>query len=193
MALSTRQAEPSLLVKATPALDQTAYLEASFVNAEDAPVLPGETNLHRDGTYVGRGRMGLIAPGDRVELGFGADDKVKVSGSPVRKRETEPGWVGNTEDGPARVQDHSAEPARDAGAHHRHRPLPVSENAAVVVEQLPSTPPPKAVADKRGVIAWAWDYQPGEQKEIRLAYRLKWPADRDIVYPGRRRMPPVRR
>jgi hypothetical protein len=30
-------------------------------------------------------------------------------------------------------------------------------------------------------MAWSWDYQPGEQKEIRLAYRIKWPAERELV------------
>ena len=62
---------------------------------------------------------------------------------------------------------------------------PVSENTAVTVEALPGTPPTeKAIADKRGVMGWTWDYAPGEQKEIRFGYRLKWPADRDIVMDG---------
>jgi hypothetical protein len=62
--------------------------------------------------------------------------------------------------------------------------LPFSENAAIQVEQLRETTPPteRQVNDKRGVVAWTWDYQPGEQKEIRLAYRLKWPAEREVVF-----------
>ncbi len=191
LALSSRAAEPTLAVRVVPYLDETAYLEAAFTHEEDAPLLPGEITLTRDGTYVGRGRMKLVAPGDRVELGFGADDKVKVSRVPVRKRETEPGWVGNTKtdlrEFKTTVRNMHATPLRITVIDQ----LPVSENTAVVVEQLPSTTPPtdKAVADKRGVTAWAWDYQPGEQKEIRLAYRLKWPADRELVFPGQRPMP----
>ena len=62
--------------------------------------------------------------------------------------------------------------------------LPFSENTAIQVELLRETTPSteKQVNDKRGVMAWTSDYQPGEQKEIRLAYRVKWPAERDLVY-----------
>jgi uncharacterized protein (TIGR02231 family) len=184
VALSSRSSEPVLTVKTVPSQDETAYLAAAFVNDEDAPFLPGEISLTRDGTYVGRGRIKLVAPGDRVELGFGADDKVKVSRVPVRKKETEPGWVGNTRtdtrEFKTTIRNLHATPLRITVLDQ----LPVSEHASVVVEQLPATTPPtdKTVDDKRGVMGWTWDYLPGEQKEIRLAYRLKWPADRDLVF-----------
>ena len=63
--------------------------------------------------------------------------------------------------------------------------IPVSENTAITIEPTGITPPTeKVVADKRGVMAWGWDYQPGEQKEIRLGWRMKWPADREVVIQG---------
>jgi hypothetical protein len=43
-------------------------------------------------------------------------------------------------------------------------------------------PTEPTVDDKRGVMAWTYDYAAGEQKEIRLAYRVKWPSDRDVIY-----------
>lgn len=184
VALSTRRTEPALAVKTVPATDETAYLEAAFVNDEDAPLLPGEITLMRDGSYVGRGRLKLIAPGDRVELGFGADDKVKVSRVTVKKREADGSWVNNSRTDQREfktiVRNLHGTPLRITVFDS----LPVSEHASVSVEQLPATTPPtdKSVADKRGVMAWSYDYAPGEQKEIRLAYRLKWPADRDLVF-----------
>ena len=61
--------------------------------------------------------------------------------------------------------------------------IPVSENTAITVDMLPATTPPteKQVADKRGVVGWTLDLAPSESRDIRLAYRLKWPADRDIT------------
>ena len=90
--LGKRSLAPALLVKAAPVVDETAYLEASFVNDDEAPLLPGEVAIHRDGAYVGKARLKLTAPGDTVELGFGADDKVKVTRVPLRRRENEPSW-----------------------------------------------------------------------------------------------------
>src|SRR4051812_3116973 len=53
--LGKRGLAPALLVKAAPVVDETAYLEASFVNDDEAPLLPGEVAIHRDGAVaVGR-------------------------------------------------------------------------------------------------------------------------------------------
>ena len=62
--------------------------------------------------------------------------------------------------------------------------IPISENSAIVIEQLPATTPPtdKIVADKRGVMGWTLSLAPNESKDVRLAYRMKWPADRDVVF-----------
>ena len=40
----------------------------------------------------------------------------------------------------------------------------------------------KIVADKRGVMGWTYAMAAGETKEIKLAYRMKWPADRDVIF-----------
>ena len=183
--LGSRAADPSLSVRVAPTLDETAYLDAAFVNEEDAPVLPGTVTLHRDGTYVGRGRLGLIAPGDKVELGFGADDKVKVVRVPVRRRENEPSWIGSTKS-ELREYKTTVKNLHDAALRITVTDqIPVSENTAITIEPTGITPPTeKVVADKRGVMAWGWDYQPGEQKEIRLGWRMKWPADREVVIQG---------
>jgi uncharacterized protein (TIGR02231 family) len=66
--------------------------------------------------------------------------------------------------------------------------LPVSEVSEITVEMLPLTTPPtqKDVRDKRGVLAWSFDAQPGELKEIKLGWRLAWPADKILMFDGRR-------
>ncbi len=190
--LGKRSLAPALLVKAAPVVDETAYLEASFVNDDEAPLLPGEVAIHRDGAYVGKARLKLTAPGDTVELGFGADDKVKVTRVPLRRRENEPSWIGQTKtdlrEFKTTVKNLHAQPIRITVVDR----LPFSENAAIQVEQLRETTPPteKQVGDKRGVMAWSWDYAPGEQKEIRLAYRLKWPAERDVTFEPKPIAPP---
>jgi uncharacterized protein (TIGR02231 family) len=176
----------TLLAKTAPALDQTAYLETHLTAEGEAPVLPGETSLRRDDVFVGRSRLGFVAPGDGFDLGFGADDKVKVTRAPVNRKENEPTWynqtkietrefkttVKNLHDFPVKVQVVDQ--------------MPYSENAAIAAELLPTTTPPteKQVADKRGVMSWTLDLQPGESKDIHLAYRLKWPADRDVSIGG---------
>ena len=167
---------------ATPALDTTAYLTAKFANADDAPLLPGEVLLHRDGVFVGKAQIGLTASGDQLDLGFGADDRIKIERNPVKKRENDPAWYSSSKyqlsDYRTVVTNLHARAMRVTIIDR----IPVSENTAIVVEQLRETTQPteKQVGDKRGVMAWSWEMQPNEKKEVRVAYRMKWPSDRDV-------------
>jgi len=191
--IASRTVAPALSVRTVPVLDETAYLEAGFVNEDEAPILPGEMAIHRDGTFVGRSRTGLVAPGDKVDLGFGVDDQVKVTRVPLRRSEREPGFLGSSKtdlrEFKTTVKNLHPFPIRVTVQDR----VPFSENAAIIVEMLPATTAPteKTVSDKRGVLAWSHDYAPGEQREIRLAYRLKWPADRELVVDGARGPTPL--
>ena len=63
---------------------------------------------------------------------------------------------------------------------------PYSETNAITVELLSQTTPPSDTDPdgKRGLLDWRFSLAPGESKEIRLAYRMKWPADREVLVPG---------
>ncbi|MCW5745412.1 MAG: mucoidy inhibitor MuiA family protein [Alphaproteobacteria bacterium] len=184
--ISAMTAEPELTLKTVPVLDPTAYLEASFVNKEDAPLLPGQVAIHRDGIFVGRGMLKLVAPGDKVTLAFGADDRVKVTRVPVNFRNEEPGFLGSNRTSLREFKTTVKNLHPFAVKITVVDRIPVSNDSTITVETLQQTTAPteKVVDDKRGVMSWTWDYAAGEQKEIKLAYRLKWPADRDIVEGG---------
>ncbi len=181
--LSSRKLEPRLTIRAAPALDPTAYLEAHIVNDEEAPLLPGQLTVQRDGVFVGTSRIALVAPGDAADFGFGADDMVKVMRVPVKRKENEPTWFGQTKtdarEFKTSVKNLHGFPVSVTIVDQ----IPFSENTAITVETLAQTTPPteKQPGDKRGVLAWSFDLPPNETRDIRLAWRLKWPAERDIV------------
>ena len=54
---------PDLVIRSVPVLDPTAYLEASFVQSEDAPLLPGRISIYRDGMFVGQRQDGCCRQG----------------------------------------------------------------------------------------------------------------------------------
>ncbi len=182
--IGSRALEVDLTAKTVPALDQTAYLTARFVNEEDAPLLAGDISIHRDGMFVGRGRLGFAAPGDSADLAFGADDRIRVSRVPVRRKENEPTWFGQTKTEIREYKTIVRNLHDFAVKVNVVDQIPISENNAIVIEQLPATTTPteKIVADRRGVMGWTYTVAAGEAKEIRLAYRMKWPADRDVVF-----------
>ncbi|MGL5115669.1 MAG: mucoidy inhibitor MuiA family protein [Beijerinckiaceae bacterium] len=181
--LNARELTPALQVKTVPGLDPKAYLEARFAHEEDAPLLAGEVSLTRDGVFVGQSRVAQTAPGDNVELGFGVDDRVKVTRVPLRRRETEASWL--------QGQRGDLREFRTVVKNLHDRPMkitvldqtPFAENSAITVEMLNTTTPPteRNVKDRRGVMAWTYDYKPGEEREIRVGFRMRWPNDREIV------------
>jgi uncharacterized protein (TIGR02231 family) len=182
--LSGRTIPVTISARTAPAFDQKAYLEVSFPNAKEAPLLAGEVAIHRDNLFVGRGRIEATGPDGEVRLGFGADDRIQVTRAPVRRKENEPGWIGSTKQETREfrtiVKNLHPFPVRAIVTDR----IPISESAAIVIEQMSATTPPttKNADDRRGVLDWAFDLAPGAEKEIRLAYRMKWPADRTVVF-----------
>jgi uncharacterized protein (TIGR02231 family) len=182
--VSTATIAPDLAVRAVPVLDPTAFLEASFKQAEDAPLLPGRTAIYRDGVFVGRGQMTAAGKDETIRLGFGADDKVKVERSVVKRNEGSAGLIVTTSKTDERafktvIRNGHDFPIRVAIEDQ----LPVSENEDIQVEMLPSTTPPTAtnLRDKRGVLEWTFDAKPGEARDIAFAWRVRWPKDKGVV------------
>jgi uncharacterized protein (TIGR02231 family) len=186
--ISTATIAPDLLVRAAPALDETAYLEAALKNAEEAPLLAGRVSLYRDGIFVGRGSLALTPKDETLRLGFGADDKVKVARVLTRRLEGSAGIISS-----AKTDEREFKTTVRSGHSRPIRivvedQIPTSEVAEIQVEMLPGTTPPneRDVRDRRGVLAWSFDAAPGEAREIKLGWRLRWPGDKVVAYEPRR-------
>jgi uncharacterized protein (TIGR02231 family) len=186
LALSSQTPASELSWKAAPALDPRAFLSVHFTNGEEAPLLPGPVTLYRDGAMIGQASVKTTAPQEGVDLGFGPDERITVTRAPVKRKENEPSWSGQTKT-----------ETRDFKTVLRNLhdfpvallvtdQAPFSENSAINVELLPQTTQPsdKDPEGKRGLLDWRLTLAPNESKEIRLAYRMKWPADREVFAPG---------
>jgi uncharacterized protein (TIGR02231 family) len=182
--VSTATIAPDLAVRSAPVLDPTAFLEASFKQNEDAPLLPGRVAIYRDGAFVGRGKMAGAGKDETVRLGFGADDKVKIERSVVKRNEGSAGMIVTTSKTDERSFKTSVRNGHDFPIRIAiEDQLPVSENEEIQVEMLPSTTPPTAtnLRDRRGVLEWAFEAKPGEARDIALAWRVRWPKDKGVV------------
>jgi uncharacterized protein (TIGR02231 family) len=182
--VSTANIAPDLAVRAVPVKDPTGYLEASFRQGEDAPLLPGRVGIYRDGAFVGRGQMAAASKDETVRLGFGADDKVKIERTTVKRNEGSAGLIVTTSKTDERAFKTTVRNGHDFAIHVAiEDQLPVSENEDIQVEMLPSSTPPTAtnLRDKRGVEQWAFEAKPGEVRTIDFAWRVRWPKDKGVV------------
>jgi uncharacterized protein (TIGR02231 family) len=182
--IASAEIAPELIRRAVPILDNTAFLEASFKHDEESPLLPGRIAIYRDGIFIGFGRMTLTPKGETVRLGFGADELVKIVRVPVRQIEGSTGIISTSKiderEFKITVHNGHGEPIHISVEDR----VPVSEVDDVTVDLLPITTPPTQhnVRDRRGVISWDFDAKPGEQREIKLGWRVQWPNNRKITY-----------
>ena len=180
----SRPSRRSLPVRAAPGVDPTAFLEASFKQTEDAPLLAGRVSdlsrrrLRRPRPDGGAGKD------ETVRLGFGADDKIKIERTVVKRNEGSAGLIVTT----SKTDERSFKTTIRNGHDFPIRiaiedQLPVSENEDIQVEMLSSSTPPTTtnLRDKRGVLEWAFEAKAGEVRDIGFAWRVRWPKDKGVV------------
>jgi uncharacterized protein (TIGR02231 family) len=181
--LATDTAEARLFATATPRIAEQAFLTAAFTLESQAPLLAGNANLFRDGSYVGMGRVAFANPGAEVELGFGPDDQVRVAFTLLSRESGQRGLI-------TRVS--TDERHYEITVDNLHtRPMeitiidrvPVAEDERIIVERLGDTTEPTEtdVDGTRGVLAWTYDYEAGETRTINNGYLVTWPSDLDIT------------
>ena len=175
--------DPALAVRAVPKRDQKAYLYARITVGRGTPLLPGQVSLFRDTTFVGNGRLPLLAPGEEHELGFGIDDAIRVRYAIAEEKRGETGIITSSK------TDSRSYRITVKNLHERAIPLtvldqiPVSQNADIKVELTGKTAPSRRdVDDKRGVLAWDMTLGPDEERVIEFGYRTTWPAAKKVTY-----------
>jgi uncharacterized protein (TIGR02231 family) len=175
--------DPTLTVRTVPKAEQKAYLYAKLTTARGTPLLPGAVALFRDGTFVGNGRLPLLAPGEEHELGFGVDDLVRVRHAVVEDKRGETGLISTSK---TDVRNY-----RITVKNLHQRPIqlsvldqiPVAQNDAIKIELQGRTAPTRRdVEDKRGVLAWDMALTPDEEKAVEFGYRVSWPGAKRVVY-----------
>jgi uncharacterized protein (TIGR02231 family) len=176
LALDSLDFAPVVKAVAVPRLDKTAFVVASFTNASEEPLLPGQAMLFREGVLVGSTWLDVIAPGVETDLGFGAIETLTVKREMPKRAGGETGvftsanrqsesaviTVENTgsEDWPVRILDQ----------------VPYSEQDELEVD-VTATPEPTEtdVEGQRGILAWDFDLPAGGKQTITLEHSLTWP------------------
>lgn len=175
--------EPGLTVRTVPKLEPKAYLYAKLILPKGSPLLPGEASLFRDGTFVGTGSLPVLSPGEDYELGFGADDQVRVRFAISDEKRGETGLISS-----ARTDSRNFK-ITVKNMHERavelavQDQIPVSQNQDIKVELVgPTAPTRKDIDDKRGILAFESKLEPEEERVIEFGYRVTWPGARPIIY-----------
>lgn len=175
--------EPTLVVRTVPRLRTQAYLYAKLAAPKTSAYLPGAIALFRDGTYVGTGKLPLLAPGQEHEIGFGADDSVRIRYATIEDKRGETGLISSQQTDTRAFRITVKNLHERAIAVSVQDSIPTSRQQDIKVELTAKTPPSRRdFDDKRGVLAWDALLQPDEERQIEFGYRVSWPAGKRVIY-----------
>lgn len=163
---------------AVPKLDKDAFLQAQITNWEDLNLLPGQTNIFYEGSYVGQGYLDMRNVRDTMTVSLGRDKKivvkrerdtklrsVKTIGSNVRETFAYSITVRNTrkENINLIIQDQ----------------LPVSNDKDIVVEDVDTGG--SEFDEKTGMMKWTLSMNATEMKKLNFGYTIKYPKGKNVL------------
>jgi len=176
LALDSLSFAPVVKAVAVPRWDRTAFVTASFTNASDEPLLPGEALLFREGVLVGTTWLDVIAPGVETDVAFGAIETLRIKREMPTRAEGETGVFTTsnalTESAVITVENTGTE-AWDVRLLDQ---TPYSEQDDLEIE-ITATPEPTEtdVDGQRGILAWEFALPAGGKETITLEQTLSWP------------------
>ena len=180
----TGKAELALV--AIPSRSPWVHLRARLANAGDRPLLAGPVDLILSSGYVGRGEVGFVAAGEKVDVGFGPEADVRVHRTETRERDDAGllgGWNVQTVRIAVRLSNLGMQ-AREIVVTER---VPVSEVEQVQVQtsaadayKLAGEPGGEKIVqvtaraiDEHGLVTWTVPLPPLARRAVTLEYKLK--------------------
>ncbi len=165
-----------------PKLSPQAYLLAEVTYGGADALLPGPMAVFRDGAFIGNGRLDLLRGGETFKLSFGVDDRVRVKYRLAGGQRSSEGILAKDRRIERRYEIEVANLHKRAMTIEVRDQLPVARDERIEVELLEATTEPTAedAEDVTGVLAWTYDYRPGETREITFAYAVAFPEKASV-------------
>ncbi len=170
-------------VQIKPQYGTDAYLVIKTKLKGDAPILPGQVNLFRDGAFIGKTHLPMLRPDDVEELAFGIDDNVTVKRNTVKNENSEAGMI--TKESVierhyvTEIQNLHKEPVDIAVL----ETVPVSSDKRLRIEILKDKTTQgyeTDLHDVKGVTRWIKTLKPQEKSKVTLGWKAVWPKGESV-------------
>lgn len=178
VAIKTYDVPASYRYYAIPKLDENAFLQAQVTNWQDLDLLPGNTNIFYEGSYVGQGYIDVQNVKDTMNFSLGRDKKivikrerdkekrsVKMIGSNVRESFSYNISVRNTRKEPLDLVILDQ--------------LPVSNDKDIVIEDKEISG--GELNESTGEVKWQFALKPNETKKFIIGYTVKYPKGKTVT------------
>ncbi|MGZ6142553.1 MAG: mucoidy inhibitor MuiA family protein, partial [Myxococcales bacterium] len=175
--VGTTQLAAAFAWKTVPKQIPFVFRVADLVNTAPFPLLEGETDLFRNGAYLGKLPLERVAEGARFHLSFGLEEGVKVKRTVVEEIARDQGLFKSAQRFRYayrfELENHLARPETVEVAEQ----VPVSELDDVEVGLEDKTTAGFAKNAEDGIVTWKLRLSPGEKKQLDLVFHVDVPSD----------------
>ncbi len=178
VAIQTKDLKTNYNLSSVPKLDASAYLLAKITGWEDLNLIPGNSRIYFDGTYIGESFIDPNTTNDTLELSMGRDRGIVVQRKKLKDKTKEKVLL--EEKTISVTYEIMVRNTKSVAAElHIDDQIPLSSNPGIVVKLTDSS---KAKYDvETGKLSWEINLKPKESRKISFTYEVKIPKDKMIA------------
>jgi hypothetical protein len=175
--ISRHQLPATYEYRGIPKIDKESFLVADATDWQKLNLMEGEANVYFDNSFVGKSILDPNVSSDTLHFSMGRDQsicvqRIKVSESSTRR------FFGSNQEQTMKWRITVKNNRQESVNITVFDQAPISRNTSIEVnmEELSD-----GQFDKQtGIIKWPLQLQPGEQRELVLQYKVKYPKNRRL-------------
>ena len=160
-----------------PKIDKESFLVADAIDWQKLNLMEGEANVYFDNSFVGKSILDPNVSSDTLHFSMGRDQSIRVQRIKVSESSTRR-FFGSNQEQTMKWRITVKNNRQESVNITVFDQAPISRNTSIEVnmEELSD-----GQFDKQtGIIKWPLQLQPGEQRELVLQYKVKYPKNRRL-------------
>lgn len=160
-----------------PKLDEAAYLTAKLINWQDLNLIPGETNLFFEGTFLGKSYLDLSTDSDTLSLSLGVDKGIAVKRTLLKEFSNKKLLGSNRTDTKQYeivIRNNKNAPVNIIVEDQ----FPISTLKEIEVDDLKHEG--GKLNDETNIVTWTYTIDAKQAKKMELKYSVKYPKEKKL-------------
>jgi uncharacterized protein (TIGR02231 family) len=177
MSINYKSIEAYYEYYSAPKLDEGAYLTAKLINWQDLNLIPGETNLFFEGTFLGKSYLDLSTDSDTLSLSLGVDKGITVKRTLLKDFSSKKFLGGNrtdTKQFEITVRNNKNVPVNIIVEDQ----FPISTLKEIEVDDLKYDG--AKLNEETKIITWTYTIDPKQMKKMEMKYSIKYPKEKKL-------------
>jgi uncharacterized protein (TIGR02231 family) len=161
-----------------PKLEQDAFLQVQLKEWENLNLLPGQSSIFFEGSFVGQGYINIKNAKETLDLSLGRDKKIMINRENDKQLTSKSEFFGNSVSQQysyvMEVKNTRKEPVKLVVLDQ----VPMSRDSTITVDNLNYD---GANYNKdTGEVQWSLDLAPNQSRKLGLSYTVKYPKDQRV-------------